>query len=346
MLALTFSHESRTMTVNLNKLIKKLRAYSGVPACRSLLTWIVCLAVWLPAAAADYPQWPVKLMVQAGPNSTDWATAQAIAQQLNSDLDFPIEPDDRSSKQADAVFAALAKARPAGQLLLLATASQFLTGSDSGAQLLGVIETSPMVCAVNTMRKVTSMEAFINGVKSDGNLRVASAGKHSQSALMAQISLRSAGLPVTTKLTAIAFNSPAAAVAAVLTGAADYACAPFPVVRTLLAQKQLIALVASSAMNDLKVVKPMPASPDLSLLDSWYGVAGPPRLDAIVIDRWQTWLTRLSRDPVYVDAGAGRGVRIGPEHLMLRAQAQAEVKKRRAAILALAEKYGFKQFDR
>ncbi len=204
--------------------------------------------------------------------------------------------------------------------------------------LLGVFATSPMFCVVQSNQRASTLKDLVVLARQDKKFRVSSAGRQSHSFLTAQLALRAAGLRQS--FGHLALSSPAAALAAVLKGTATFACVPAPVAMQLVKSRQVNPLLASSALPGIDA--PSAASLGFSgfeVLDEFAAIAGSKRVKTPVIDSWQGWLTRLSKNEKFIEQATKIGFRAGSTQLMLRAQANAVLARKRDDLAGLLKRY-------
>jgi tripartite-type tricarboxylate transporter receptor subunit TctC len=313
-----------------------------LPAARlrviALLTAIAVPALIGDAAAQFYPKRALQLHVAL---DTDGNAANRIAAVMRAPLQDSLT-----------VQVLKSNAGAAGYQLMLASADSHLMpavvidgSAPTGLPLLGVIASSPMLCVVNANTGVKSMADWVARVERDNKLRVSSAGKSSHSHLTAQLVMRAAG--VSTRVNQLALKSPAAALAAVLKGTAQFTCVAAALATPLVKRRQLNALIATSpgAGVDVPTAKAM-GFDGFEVLDSFFAIAASERVKADVVNTWQSALTQLSQNKTFLAEATELGFRVGREPLMLRSQANAVLAKKQAALPALMARYGVERPER
>lgn len=304
------------------------------------LTFLQPADVAWAQGGSDYPQWPVRLLIAGSDTNNALAVARAVGELDGAERVAPVV---RDGVGPAGVITQLGRATRSGQVIAVVSHDYTMLADPAQWQLLGILETAPTACVVSTAdmvgRNITMAQA-IQIFRSAGSVRVASgpAGLHSW--VTAQLVLRAHGLPEAVQLVPIALKSDASAVAAVVKGTAGFACAPLPQLRSLVTQKKLSVVFASSG-SDLYATKPAAQTgyPELAVLDSWYGFAGPPRLGEQAVMQWQSWLSRLANDESYQRQARERGARTGRSELQLQRAGQAMLKRRKQAISQLMRRY-------
>jgi tripartite-type tricarboxylate transporter receptor subunit TctC len=310
---------------------------------------IIAMLGYAPGVEAQiYPKRPIQLHVAHdadgnAPNQIAAAMQQTLSRSLGVNVVIATSKN-RAGKTAAQIIGSAAGA--GGYQVMLANAQSHLSapvyaGSDDAlsSSLLGVIASSPLLCVINAQSTIQTMTDLIAQVKREPKFRISSDGKFSHSHLTAQLVVRAAG--VTDRLNHLGLKSPAAALAAVLKGTAQFTCVSASLALPFIERRQLRALLATSAVADLDV----PTAKDAGLtgfevLDDFMAVAASKRSKAEVVSVWQRALTQLSQDKKFADEASKLGFRVGRDHLMLRAQANAVLTKRRAALQDLLRKYG------
>lgn len=304
------------------------------------IVWLTLFAVPVLAAGV-YPQSPVRLLVAGGDDPGQTQAAGALARQWHHLNPQPLRVEPGNGVSVQDVIEQLSRARSSGQVLALVSHEYVSLGAPPRWQLLGVFLTAPTVCVVAHPGKglPASMPSVVRLATDRGSLRVAS-GPGEMAGRTARLVLAASGLPPSVRLLLVTYRSASSAVAAVLKGAAGFACAPLPVVIRLLEQRQLSVVFTSSALpSRLQRGEPPSQVAGFAVLDAWYGVGAPTRVNQAVIAHWQQLITRTGLDPVAGKQAGQRGLRSGRDALQLRAQAQATLASRNKSMTALLTRY-------
>lgn len=98
---------------------------------RYRLVWLACVAGMMAgsapnAAAADFPQRPVRIVVPIGPGSSMDITARLLGQKLNELWERPVVMDNRPGAGSSVGAEVVARAQPDGYTLLFASSSMVI----------------------------------------------------------------------------------------------------------------------------------------------------------------------------------------------------------------------------
>ena len=172
----------------------------------TLLSLFVGLGA-MPAAAQDYPNRPIKLVVPYPPGGATDVIGRVMAQKLSGVLGQQVVVDNRAGAAGSIGAAAVAKSAPDGYTLLMgALTSHSINANLYGAAATGfdidksfapvaVVGVVPLVFVVNPAVKANSLAELIALAKAaPGTLSFASAGNGSPQHLAGELFQRMAGV--------------------------------------------------------------------------------------------------------------------------------------------------------
>lgn len=215
-----------------------------------------------PARAADYPERPITLVVPYEAGGGNDVIARLVAAKMSTALGKPIVVENRGGAGSTIGTRYVAKARPDGYTILIATSALAINPSlypDVGYDPkqdfapVGLIATSANLVLVRQSLPVHSMAELIALAKKDpGKLNFASTGTGTSTHLAAELFAAMANV----KITAIPYKGVAPAVTDLLGEHVDLMFCPSASVVGLVREQKLRALAVTGA-------KRSPLFPDL-----------------------------------------------------------------------------------
>lgn len=262
-----------------------------------LMRGVVLMAsLWLPGATAQvpYPDKPVRIVVPFGPGGGTDLIARSLAQQLGERMGQPFVVDNKPGAGGTLGSDAVAKARPDGYTLLMATNATlalapglykslpYSAATDLAA--VAVIASGPSVLVVHPSLPVKGFAEFVAYARAHpGKLNYGSAGNGSMAHVSTAILARDAGLDVVH----IPFKGGAAAVSELVAGRLSFMVAG-PV--------ETLPLVQSGALRALAITTAA-QSPSINLVPiaaqglvgydiaNWFALCAPAGTPAAIVDR-------------------------------------------------------------
>lgn len=192
-------------------------------AIAAMIAWTIA-----PAAAQDYPNKPVRIVVPYAPGGTTDVLARFIGQQMSANLGQPVIIDNRPGA-AEAVGAGhVAKSAGDGYTLLLVTmTTQSINPTlyprlpfDAAKELtaIGRVADVPAMVAVNPAVPAKTMAEFQSYLKANPGRNYASPGNGTPNHLATELYLRAAGV----QSVHIPYKGGAPAVQDLMSGQVDY----------------------------------------------------------------------------------------------------------------------------
>ncbi len=273
--------------------------------CISVLA-ISLIAMALPAAAADYPDHTIKMIVPFAAGGGTDVLARIIAQNLNSKWGQPVVVENQPGASGAIGTRAAMKARPDGYTLLMASTGALMTvaagaGADGPFDVNKVL--SPIVIAaappyllvVRPTLPVNSTADLIRLAKEKpGELTFGSSGVGAASHLSGLLFASETG----TRMLHVPYKGTGPAVTDLLGGRIDVMFAPGPVVQQFVASGQLKALGVTDTRRSKFYPDVPPISETVPGYESvgWFGLLAPPltppeivkQLNEVIVAAMQT----------------------------------------------------------
>lgn len=237
-------------------------ARAAAVAAVSLVAAALMTGVLLPAAAADYPERPITLVVPYEAGGGNDVIARLVAAKMRTALGKPIVVENRGGAGSTIGTRYVAKSKPDGYTILIATSALAINPSlypDAGYDPkkdfapIGLIASSANLVLVRPSLPVHSMTELTALAKREpGKLNFASTGTGASTHLAAELYAAMAGV----KIIAIPYKGVAPAVTDLLGGHVDLMFCPTASVVGLVREQKLRALAVTGA-------KRSPLFPDL-----------------------------------------------------------------------------------
>jgi tripartite-type tricarboxylate transporter receptor subunit TctC len=223
------------------------------------MRWLALVAVTLalvvapPALAERFPDRPVKLVVGFAPGGQSTVLGHLLAEQFNAQWREPLVLDYRAGAGGTIAADHVAKSRPDGHTLLLATSANLPVAQALMPDLpydalrdfafVGGVVCSVYALAVNPTVPAKTLSEFVAYARAHpGRLNFASTGNSTVSYLGAQILASAAGV----ELVHIPYKGTAAALADVVAGHVQMMVAELPQIMPLAAAGSIRVLAVTS----------------------------------------------------------------------------------------------------
>lgn len=279
----------------------------GVAACAPLI-----------AAADEYPNATVRLVVAFPPGGGTDGAARLLAEKLGPELGQPIVVDNRAGAGGTIGAQSVARARPDGYTLLLGTGAELLinpiTRKTAPYELLKdfvpIIEVGGVtfVLVVPASSPAGSVQDLVARAKSmPGKLNFSSFGMGSTNHLVGELFLSATG----TKATHVPYQGSQQAMTALLSGEVDFAFETAAVALPQIKAGKLKALATPSPQR-LKDLPDVPTLQEVGYKDlvaeGWMGVFAPAGTPDPVIQKLGQTLLKVIRLPDVDAKLTSRGV--------------------------------------
>jgi tripartite-type tricarboxylate transporter receptor subunit TctC len=296
--------------------LKQLRGRKSM----SRLSWWLALAGLLsgPAAAQTYPARPVTLIVPYAPGTGIDIVARTIGPKLSEKWGQPIVVDNRAGASGNLGADLVAKAMPNGYTLMVTVVTFAMTpGLTKNLPYDPINDFTPiaqaatgsMAMAINpTTLPVNSLQELIALAKSKpGQLNYASPGNGTAHHLGMELFKQQLGLDIVH----VPYRSAAGQVTDVVSGQVPLTYLPVHTALPFAQGGQLkILAVASSKRSILAPDAPSFAElgfPNMDI-ELWFGIYGPAKLPADVVQRWDRDLPGVLAQPDVKDNWLKQGL--------------------------------------
>src|SRR5579871_986866 len=222
-----------------------------IAACRIVLALCLAMALLVPARAEDYPSRPIMLVVPYPPGGGNDVIARIVARKMSAALGREIVVENRGGAGGTIATRQVARAKPDGYTLLVATSSLAINPSiypDVGYDPrkdfapIGLMAASQNVLLVNPAVAAGSVPELIARAKADpGKLTFASTGGGNSVQLAAQLFAEMAGVT----LTQVPYKGNAPALTDLLGGHVDLMFSPLPAAVGLVRDGKVRALAVT-----------------------------------------------------------------------------------------------------
>ena len=286
----------------------------------SFLLSVCAASLYQTVMAADpWPTKPVKIIVPFSPGSVQDALARSFSNELGAALGEPVVVENKAGAGGTVGTGIVGKSAPDGYTFLLAAASHNINGSlfnklsfdpikdFTGAAYIG---TSSYIMMTNAEFPAKSVAEFIALAKANpGQYNYASAGSGSASHLAMAYFDSMAGI----NLVHIPTKGTGDAITELLAGraqaviAANVAALPFandPRVRFL-------GVSSEKPSQFVPGVPPIGNTVKGYVFDSWFGLLAPVGTPTVVINKVQSEMGKLLKQPEIVERMRRQGIEIG-----------------------------------
>lgn len=289
-----------------------------LPLTRRFLLGVVACVPLIAAAADDYPNTTVRLVVAFPPGGGTDGAARLLAEKLGPELGQPIVVDNRAGAGGTIGAQSVARAKPDGYTLMLGTGAELLinpvTRKTAPYELLKdfvpIVEVGGVtfVLVVPASSPSNTLQDLVSRAKSSpGKLNFSSFGLGSTNHLIGELFLSATG----TKATHIPYQGSQQAMTALLSGEVDFAFETAAVALPQIKAGKLKAL-ATPSQNRLKDLPDIPTLPEAGYKDlvaeGWMGVFAPAGTPAPVIQKLGQVLVKVIRQPDVDARLTARGV--------------------------------------
>lgn len=260
----------------------------------------------LPAMAEAYPDHAIRLYQGFAPGGNADAIARAVGMEMGKALGQPVVVEAQSGAGGTIAATTVARAKPDGYTLLLATGGHAVAGalysklsykSVDDFQMVSTITYFPFLVVVNANSKVQSLkEVFAMAQAAPGTVAYGTAGVGSTHHLAGELLAKLANL----KLLHVPYRGDAASLTALLSGDVPFIIAPATAVMPNIQAGKLRAIAAtgperwSGLPNVPTVAEQGVAGYDVR---SWAGIMAPAGTPRPVVDRLNAEVLRALQVP-------------------------------------------------
>ncbi len=275
------------------------------------------------AAAQNYPERPIRFIIQSPAGGTGDLIGRVVAKHLSETLGQPVVADNRGGASGTLSANITAKAAPDGYTLLavgpppLTISSHLRTGKldydpEKDFTYISLIGKMPLaISALNSFPAKTFKE-FLAYVKArPGQINYGSAGTGSTNHVIGELLKLEAGI----NITHVPFKGGAPAMNALLANEIELYIATIPTIMPMVQAGRIRAIVVSSAQR----APSLPAVPTIAEsgfpgfdLTSWFCVVGPARMPRSIVDRLNADIRKILNNPEFTKPLIVAGVNIEP----------------------------------
>jgi tripartite-type tricarboxylate transporter receptor subunit TctC len=275
------------------------------PATLALLVASLLPASPLSAGADDYPSKPIKLLVGASPGGTTDTMARAIAQPLSTSLGKPVLVENRPGAGGNLAADAVAKSAPDGYTLLVSFTSHTINATlypklpfDPVADFtpISMISTVPSLLVGNPKLPAEDLKKLIAMAKAKPDTLTIAIGGIGSSLHLAGDQFK---MMADVRILNVPYKGTAPALTDVLGGQVDMMFISLVTGTAQVRAGKLKAYGVTTAQRQ-------PSFPELPTIGevvkgfestAWFGVFGPAKLPADIIDKLNAAIVAALKDP-------------------------------------------------
>jgi tripartite-type tricarboxylate transporter receptor subunit TctC len=289
-------------------------ARTRIAALAGLIAMILVVGA---AAAQDYPNRPIKLIVPFPPGGPNDIIARVVAEKMSDYLRQPIVIDNRSGAAGVVGTDAVAKAAPDGYTIGIASAGAIAISAslvenvpyDATKDLtpITLVATVPEILVVREQLPVKNFGDLIALAKADpGKLNFGSSGTGSMPHLAGELLKINAHIDITH----VPYRGAAPAVTDLLAGNIQMIFLDAPALLPQIKAGKFRAIAVASK-NRIPSVPEVPTMDELGLAsvdaENWYGMIGPRGLPNVIVDKLNAAAAAALKDPAVIDTLAPQG---------------------------------------
>jgi len=264
------------------------------------------------AAAAEYPERPVNMIIPFGAGGATDISARTIAEPLGKVVGKPLIMANVTGAGGATGSVAAMNAKPDGYTMLFTRVGSHSVNPVMKATLpytlddfryVTVYEINPFACAVAADSDINSMDDLVARAR-EGGVSFSSSGVGSGLHLGGVMVMDAFGVedPLN-QVTHIPMDGGGAAATAVLAGTATFLCTNSSALASFVSNGQLKPLMVTTSEPVVGFDAPTAADlgkPELEQLVGWTGIAGPKDLPDEVAAKWGEWMQAAAGDEEFV----------------------------------------------
>jgi len=320
---------------------------------RNTLSGAIALCLVAGAAAAEYPERSITMVIPYGAGGATDISARTMQEPLSGLVPQPVVMINRTGAGGATGSVSVAQAEADGYTMIFARVGSHTVNPAMKATLpytledfdfVGVYEINPVACAVRPDSGIASMEDLVARVKeAPGTVTYSSSGVGSLLHIAGAMVLRSFGVenPLT-EATHIPMKGGGEAATAVLGGTATFICTNSSALASFVANEQLTPIMVTTAEPvegfDAPSARDL-GHPELEQLVGWTGIGGPDGLPDEVKAARRGWLADVTANETFVSQMEARGSQI---RLMDPAESQEFIQGQYEVFRALVDELGMR----
>ncbi|HWL05587.1 MAG TPA: tripartite tricarboxylate transporter substrate binding protein [Xanthobacteraceae bacterium] len=269
-------------------------------------TALAAVATAMPAAAQEWPNRPVRIMVPFGPGSTPDIVARLVGDQLQQRLGQPFVVENKAGASGNTGTDAVAKADPDGYTIGVSIGgplaintllfSKLPYNPETDIAPVTQLVTQPSALVVPVELGVNTVQELVALIKKDPTkITFGSIGNGSLSHLSLEALAQKAGV----KLVHVPFSSSPNAATAVIRGDVQMACLPAASV-TELAKNGKVKILAVSTAKRSALLPDVPTLKESGIdveADAWMGMIAPAKTPAAIIAKLNKEVVEIINSP-------------------------------------------------
>lgn len=264
------------------------------------------------AAAAEYPERPVNMIIPFGAGGATDISARTIAEPLGKVVGKPLIMANVTGAGGATGSVAAMNAKADGYTMLFTRVGSHSVNPAMKATLpytlddfryVTVYEINPFACAVAADSDINSMDDLVARAR-EGGVSFSSSGVGSGLHLGGVMVMDAFGVedPLN-QVTHIPMDGGGAAATAVLAGTATFLCTNSSALASFVSNGQLKPLMVTTSEPVVGFDAPTAADlgkPELEQLVGWTGIAGPKDLPDDIAAKWGEWMQAAAGDEEFV----------------------------------------------
>lgn len=287
------------------------------------------------AAADGFPNRPIRLIVPFAPGGTTDIVARTLADKMGAALKQPIQVDNRSGAGGAIGADAVAKARPDGYTVGVATASthEFTPACNkdspyhpvSDFEMIGLVSTSPAMVYVKGDSTLTSFaEILAASRKEPGAYTWGTPGVCSNTHFLVELVNRSGG----GKITPVPYRGNSAATADLIAGRLTLASDAVNPASVGFVNSGAVRPIAMIGKSDVAALRNVPTFRDQGLdvgaFNVWQGLVAPAKTPSAIVAALNAALREALADPELRRRWLNDGITPFPDTAPSRMRAQVQ----------------------
>ena len=271
----------------------------------STLLLAITLGHLHPAAAADYPDRAVRVIVNVSPGGGVDTTTRIVAQRLEQSLGQPFVIENKPSASGNIGAASVFHAPPDGYMLLSSSGSPLalngwifksLSYEPTGFEPISIMSRIPNVLVVRKDLPANTVKDLVGYAKAEpGKLTFASQGAGTVSHLTAELFMMKTG----TKMVHVPYKGTTPALNDLIGGTVDLSFLPLQAAYEFAkgGQLRILAIATEKRVDMLRDVPTLVESgyPDF-ISSTWNALSAPPRTPPEILSRLNSAIAEVLKD--------------------------------------------------
>lgn len=273
---------------------------------RRFMSWATLATAMPPVWAQGYPERPVKIYQGFAPGGNADTIARLMGAEMGKGLNQPVVVEAQAGAGGNIAAATVARAKPDGYTLLLATGGHAVAGalyqklayrSVADFEMISTITFFPFLLVVQADSRYRSLSSLLTDAQArPGSVSYGTAGVGSTHHLAGELLARTAKV----EMQHVPYRGDAASITAVLAGEIPLAIAPPTAVMSHLKAGKLRALAVTSAQR-WALMPELPTVGEQGVagyeVSSWAGLMAPAGTPRPLIERLNTEVRQAVQQP-------------------------------------------------